>query len=674
MSNGAVMDVFFSEKIKIFDHSVTRRGNGLVWNELICDIVPGEVTVGNITFPNDIAATNDLILSLIDTLGYKPVTHLVQTPINIKATTKLMENMKAIAKIYYERLLSDDVLVFSSVNHDGYMLSIQLEILYTDNTPIYLPKNQMMDMDDFIVAKFLSLDDTIMHVWKEHHNPMYRLVKFGGFYVFKPTFDYIKERMDIPINSKIEANLAVLLRDFQYEHFFGTLMEEMDEIYSTITNKLMDYRKKGYFYLAMDMCYPEDDTRIFYLRDFLSLWGCDLIDTCMDETRDSRVIYGAICKSNSDIITAAIVKEAMEGWREDEIPTITVAIPEIISIPDSYYARESNEEYIRITMKYLSHLAYAKLCKKYPELWVVSNRVDVTFNILGKIPLSTAASLEDFIFFLKGEYNTLFIHLSVVPIDSLVEGYLCRWYLLHGSDELDRLILSHENFHINDYHENLMNELKIPDVKGWELSSAIIDSMVVFKNYLTTDLQKLRNLANSTVARILTKESILQNLQDCHDNIDVTTMEKFSDMELEDLIGTLKVINGTTYCFSIGAVSKMEAHPITRANIPYNIKVKSKFRYGAIEGLYDSIIMGGIYDFFPTYEACKLEVPSAIEDEESWAMRKVTSVHFYLVSRYLDIEPYIEDTTGEKYFGVYPKWGLFWLNLGDNDRSKYLKI
>lgn len=358
-----------------------------------------------------------------------------------------------------------------------------------------------------------------------------------------------------------------------------------DEIISRIENNILTLTKQGYFAYPFGIHDLADHEIIF---DLFKLYNISVI-----EDKDLSLL---VCQTNVDF------KMTPEEWirynlplvRKGDFPTFTVSF-DFSFFND--YIRLYGSSFRHIILKYVAHLAYAKLSDEHSN---------IAFSV-------TSLKINE----------DLSINVSL-PTYSLIQKF--QNYMLEYLDS--KVISTQENKIIidyNDYNSKLngvwnletCKNLKEGVLKRWIIQQIDPDAypMVFFDGQtevlihhspLSISYPSPFNILENEHSLNHAEENLTQELRNfytkCHDNIEAVTLENISEMNLDELLKLIPIEeNGKVYCFSNTTIENLVQleNPLTRRSLSTKTLLTRQYLEDGLRGLFNIGPLFGLYESIP---------------------------------------------------------------------------
>lgn len=352
-----------------------------------------------------------------------------------------------------------------------------------------------------------------------------------------------------------------------------------DEIVERVDRNLSSLIQDGYFGYTFGV-HDLDDWEL--VRELCLLYEIKIIN--------SQDFSTLICQTNVDfhMTPEAWIRYNLPLIRNGEFPTYTFDF-DFSFFND--YIRLYGEQFKDIVLRYVAYLAFAKLSDTHHLIrpYIVHTTVNKDLSITTSLP-SYALVLQ-----LK-EYITKYLNDGISPSDkklsgvwnlemckNLREGILKRWIVQKVDPDAYPMVFKDQGNNEVLIHRSPL-AIKYPSRFDFEdLESAEKELEQQMRDYYVSD-------------------------QVCHDNIEPVTLDKISEMNLEELLNIIPVEEkNKVYCFSDSTIENLviKENPLTRRPLSQKTLLTQKYLENGLRGLFDVGVLFGLYSSVPT----KVNIP-----------------------------------------------------------------
>ena len=391
-----------------------------------------------------------------------------------------------------------------------------------------------------------------------------------------------------------------------------------DEIISRIENNIFTLIKEGYFAYPFGI-HDLEEYEIIY--ELCKLYEINLQTKSEDRSlRDYNIIDNKdlsllICSTSIDF------RMTPQEWIRSNLPLIrTGNFPNFtFSFDFSFfndYIRLYGSSFRNVILKYVAHLAYAKLSDEHPTIAfsVTSIRINEDLSITVALPSYFLVKkfqnymeeyLRNGIKYIENNENKLsdshgFVQKlngswNIETCKDLREGILKRWIVQQIDPDAYPMIFLDEETDSNGFTQVLIHRspLTIAYPPGISPFNFLSSSENQTSEKQTEDLK-------------LAEESLMKELRafytKCHDNIEAVTLENINEMNLDELLKLIPIEEkGKTYCFSnttIGNLVQLE-NPLTRRPLSMKSILTQQYLEDGLRGLFNIGPLFGLYESIP---------------------------------------------------------------------------
>ena len=369
----------------------------------------------------------------------------------------------------------------------------------------------------------------------------------------------------------VENNDEYNFLDIKYYHGCALIKIEdslkLLEIQGNIDMEIKNLVKKGYFTYSFGIFDIEDHEII---RELCLMYDIKIVN---DKNFSTMVL-----QTETDFYTTP------EEWLRYNLPLIRSG-----NYPSfTFKIFEYNEDYqMRYgtnfkdsIMKYVAYMAYAQLSDTNEIIKSSIFSIKINEDLSISVNLPTYSLVKEY----KEKVRSLLkIRYIVENCKDFKDGIIKRWivqsvdpdaYPLVFKDKTDTDILVHRSPLALEYPSPFDYSKKNMEKAEKEL------------------LEEMRNYYKK-----------------CHDNIEPVTLEKISDLNLDELLTLVSITeNNVTYCFTNDTISKVDKNPLTRKNLSESTLNRVKYINYGLAGVFDVGVLYGLYSEFPEKINIKTEI------------------------------------------------------------------
>ena len=390
-----------------------------------------------------------------------------------------------------------------------------------------------------------------------------------------PLTRYVVEKylpLDVTYYTVKNTTLALIPQDSQGSQNF------QDEI--EIDREINTLLKQGYFGYPFSW---HELSNQEVVREVCQMWNINIVSD-LDPTNwilQTDIDFGQSSKN--------WLREAVKSASRGDLPSYNLKPNFEFS---EEYSRHYGWDFKDVVLKYCSYLALSQLSLTDD----ISHSVVIHPDLSVSIQLPSYEVLEKFQKYLlmylnQGIGNTGTKKKqgvwNIERCDTLVQGVVRRWSTQQMDREAYPMVLT------NMAGENILIDRSQKKIKYSQDNDYVLFGISEKKPRHKTLLTALREFYTK-----------------CHDDIEAVTLEKISEMSLEELLEIVPIEEGNkTYCFLAETLARLEKpeNPLTRQTLPNLKNVEDRLR-----GLYD---LGPLWGIFPEDQQHEIKVTGNVKVE-----------------------------------------------------------
>ena len=428
-----------------------------------------------------------------------------------------------------------------------------------------------------------------------------------------PIAKYILE--DMNLNVKYFLNFAIIpLEDMP--------SLKLLELQGDIDLKISSLKLKGYFTYSFGIFDLEDQELI---RELCLLFSIKIIN--------DKDFSTFILQTDVDFYTTPEewLRYNLQIVKLGNFPTFT--IKNFSTFYDNVYQREHGTVFKDVVLKYIAHMAFAKLSDSHQIIKPYIFSIQVNEDMSITLPLPSYKLVQ--------EYNDIITNLLKVKSK----------YMIESCENLREAI-------IKRYIVQNIDPDAYPMVFEKSGNQVLIHRSQLAVNYPSPFNFDQKNIKNAEIDLLIEMREYYKKTKVCHDDLEAVSLEQISKMNLDELLNLIPVTEGDiTYCFSENTISKVQVNPLTRRPLSEETILKSKYLEYGWRGLFQVGSLYGLYSDIPT--KVNVEVKKGIP-----SVRRIKSENRELTGNLFIVEIIFSDGTVTPLFEIsLPTVGLEKIDL-----------